>query len=442
MPTQDEQDYQDYLDYLEYQKRGQVPEPVKAPEEQYGQVETAANRGLNSLLMGYLPQVKGGIAKVSGNDYISARDRESARLSQMAEQNPGSALAGDIAGGLASIVIPGGSLAKGATLGKAALRGAGVAAAQGALMNPGEQKGEMAGLQVGNRLTNAAIAAPFGAVAGAGSAALNKAGRAAEDIAMVKQPGKLLDTVTGEINKAKGSLKSSIGSVQEKVDQALAGKQVTLSADEINSLSPEARDMVLNAVRPNNPSILQPATSYTGEAADVNAVKKALYDEARFAERTLAGDPKLNKLRNQEMGTAGGRLAGRLESSIPEVGPLQSRTSDLYKLSDLLQQQTQNAPLEGIKRGTGTTGAGVIDKVAQETGVDLGALGDRIKTASGRVLKDSVPEVLMEPRKLAVRASIEAGAKANKVPQKAREAQLRALLNTILLPRDNNEPRR
>lgn len=121
--------------------------------------------------------------------YIADRDQNAARQEQQRKDFPvstgGASLAGGVIGGIAtSPLIPIPMAAKAGTpLLQLVAKGAGVGALQGAgygaVSNPGETKGEISPLQLGDRASNALTGAEFGAVIGGGaplvSAAINKA---------------------------------------------------------------------------------------------------------------------------------------------------------------------------------------------------------------------------------------------------------------------------
>lgn len=239
------------------------------------------------LLMGYAPQVEAGISrgiekvggllgmgpeaedeklraqgfKVPERSYISERDRIADEYRGLEESNPKSYMAGNLGGALATVPLMGGAGAAtkaGSFLGNMA-KATGAGAAYGALQNPGDIKGEIAGLQLEDRLEGAKQGAKFGAGAMVGSAVASKGlqklansskamkefsnalalkssgamlkdyrriyGRGREDdIAetMFKEglvvPGQSVDDVANAVKPVKESVGSQIGNIYKSVD--------------------------------------------------------------------------------------------------------------------------------------------------------------------------------------------------------------------------------
>ena len=120
--------------------------------------------------------------------YIAARDSFNKSGQALAEQNPKSALAGNIAGMITTSIIPGGMVAKGAQVGKAgigatALKGAVTGAVEAAAMNPGDVEGEFSPLQISDRIDNAKYGAAFGAAGGLAAGTIGKAVNKAKGMA-------------------------------------------------------------------------------------------------------------------------------------------------------------------------------------------------------------------------------------------------------------------
>lgn len=105
--------------------------------------------------------------------YAERRDFLRDRNKTAAEAHPRAALAGEIAGGLASAaVIPGGAAAGGArTLGQLAKAGARVGAAYGAASGLGSSEADLTHGEVGRALLDTGLGAAGGAVLGAGAEA-------------------------------------------------------------------------------------------------------------------------------------------------------------------------------------------------------------------------------------------------------------------------------
>lgn len=152
---------------------------AKKSGPEYGQAQTALEHGANAMALGYLPQLQAAAQKpifsvlntLTGQDvepdsYVEARDANIQRLAAEEKQNPKTALASQVGGGLVgglAMPIPGGA-AKGlvGALGKGAAMGAGY----GLLQNPGDVEGKVDPIQLNERLNNAKSGAMIGGIAG------------------------------------------------------------------------------------------------------------------------------------------------------------------------------------------------------------------------------------------------------------------------------------
>lgn len=142
-------------------------------------------------LMGYLPNIQAASEqvtfpimsalsgqKVEADQYVKARDAYKQRDVSLQKEAPGSYLAGELAGAVAT-PVPGMGLLKSSKVG-AKLGSAGLAAARGAigsaLYNPGDVAGEVSGLQLGERVKQ-------GAVGGLMGGGMTKSGQGLEKLA-------------------------------------------------------------------------------------------------------------------------------------------------------------------------------------------------------------------------------------------------------------------
>lgn len=144
------------------------------PKPKDDRVQTFTEQAGQSVSLGYLPKISAAVTKgisklgfldpavAAEIDKQSVSDLERARLSEMemrAKENPGSALAGGVAGGL---LLPGGAAKSGLSVGARALRAAGQGAAVGALSSQGPlEEGEDA-LQLNKRLGAGLLGGAFG----------------------------------------------------------------------------------------------------------------------------------------------------------------------------------------------------------------------------------------------------------------------------------------
>lgn len=202
----------------------------------HGKAETALESFGKGLTFGYLPQIQAGVEKATdfltgspSEPYVQIRDANVRRQKAQAEENPGTALGSEVAGGIVSgIAAPGAifgkagqaakaaeavkaaeelknasTLAKLANTGvrvvKGAAEGAKIGGIYGAIQNPGDVEGEVSPLQLDQRLENAKTGAKFGGLVG-GAAPL------------------IVDTVKGAVKVAPGVAKAAA----KKVGKVLA----------------------------------------------------------------------------------------------------------------------------------------------------------------------------------------------------------------------------
>ena len=105
--------------------------------------------------------------------YRMVRDRDRGANKTAEATHPSLYAGGELAGGLA-VPIPGGGLAKGASLTQKMGQGAKVAAGMGAALGAGKSEEEGVGGVLGDAALNAAVAAPLGAASGAAAHGLGK----------------------------------------------------------------------------------------------------------------------------------------------------------------------------------------------------------------------------------------------------------------------------
>lgn len=160
-----------------YQAQGAAT-PQAAPEERPSAFGRAARFADNmvrqvarGVTFGFADELAAGMRSLGGTPYDQALGEERARDAAFEQSNPVAAVAGQVAGG---VLLPGGSLARGASLGGSIARGAGLGAAQGALTGFGEGQGGVA-----NRVVNAGQGAALGTVIGGAVPAALAGGAAA-----------------------------------------------------------------------------------------------------------------------------------------------------------------------------------------------------------------------------------------------------------------------
>lgn len=127
----------------------------------------------DTATMGYGPNIIAGVktGSLSSPEYMQERDELNQALQELREESPTAALAGDITGGVASAVLPGGALAKGAGLGTKLLASVAIGAGIGALQDTPDIPGEAGEIDAEERAKQAATGAGVGLITqGAGSA--------------------------------------------------------------------------------------------------------------------------------------------------------------------------------------------------------------------------------------------------------------------------------
>lgn len=165
-----------------------------------GKAQTTLEHGANALSLGYLPQMQAAAApliykglnaltgqNVEPDSYVNERDQNIKRLEAEQTENPKTALASQVGGGvLGAAIVPMGAAAEGAGIGKAALQGARFGAGYGFLQNPGDTEGEVNPLQLKDRVENAgqglATGGITGGVTGAAAKVLRGAAGASENL--------------------------------------------------------------------------------------------------------------------------------------------------------------------------------------------------------------------------------------------------------------------
>jgi len=199
--TPEEQNELQLLEQEEAQFQELQPQPKDGG---FGEeVRTFAEGAGQALTLGHLPQIQAG-AQLAGDfledtfigdngedpTFTELRDQNIRDIKNREARNPKSAIGGQVAGTLGSLLIPGGALLKGASvaakgakgatalsnlfkasnIAKATATGAGV----GLLQNPGDVEGEIGGLQLGERLKGAGEGGALGVLFGAGGKAAKK----------------------------------------------------------------------------------------------------------------------------------------------------------------------------------------------------------------------------------------------------------------------------
>jgi hypothetical protein len=232
-------------------------------------------------------------------DYVKRRDAENKRTEELREQHPGSFYTGTGLGAVATALVPGVNIAKGATWGARALNAGRAGAIMGAAINPGETEGELSGPQVNERIRGAGLGAAMGMgfqAAGDGiSTAVQKAPallrRLAEKTAVNatgatgKQASEFSDDAGRELLD-RGIVR--FGDSQEKIAQR-AGKAVDAANDQIDtaltSLDAQGVSVDGNKIRESIQNKIKELSSDPSQADIVRMLKSELenLDEALAA---------------------------------------------------------------------------------------------------------------------------------------------------------------
>ena len=150
----------------------QLQAPASAKASESGAAQAALEGFGQTATMGYLPQIQAAIEPaftkvadlVTGNNvydslpsYVERRDANIKRHAEQARAHPTASTVGKGAGIAAGMLVPGGAIAKGASLGKSVAQGAVSGLVQGAAYNPGDAEGVVDPLQLQDRAVNAGI---------------------------------------------------------------------------------------------------------------------------------------------------------------------------------------------------------------------------------------------------------------------------------------------
>jgi len=275
--------------------------------------------------------------------YSKMRDRRRDLHKETEKAQPGAYLAGQVGGGLATALIPGGALlqaTKGATTGAKILAGAAAGGVGGGIVGAGESEAELIGKdkEIGRFATDVAKGAGIGAVAGgglAGGGVLAKKGfdKTMDIVSDVTQPiktrvegfkrgfrqsieeskkdpgildGKQLGQVTKVLRATKESLQETKGALRTK--------------KELSDLAQEAKDILLRKTKGSDMKEALEAKMQIDDLTDEEALIISLMDDepnaikewvADKAATTLPGDIKKEDYLNVLDLGAGRRVKGR-----------------------------------------------------------------------------------------------------------------------------------
>jgi hypothetical protein len=170
------------------------------PREQYSKLGSGAMGAVDAASFGFADELAGAGGFITGNGYEATRDSVRKNMELAQQDNPFSYGAGQVGGGLATALVPGGALLRGAQGATKLGRAMAVGAGQGAAYGVGS--GETLEDRVGGGVKGALIG---GATAG-GANVLGKALTSARRVPIGRAPtdDALMEQAKGALNNTKG----------------------------------------------------------------------------------------------------------------------------------------------------------------------------------------------------------------------------------------------
>lgn len=210
-----------------------------------GVLESAGRGALQQVTLGFADEIYGGARALMGEDYAKNRDESRAAFKAAEEENPDAYLAGEGAGIVGTMLIPGlGELGAAKSLGGAVLGGAALGAAQGLGSSEADlTKGDVDGAAIDTGL-GALTGGAAGAVGhGVGRVVDRVAGRAARGVEEATAAQKAIEAakVDKDIASKLGRYRSGVQSASRDLEvlgregAALPGKVGERAADYIAS---------------------------------------------------------------------------------------------------------------------------------------------------------------------------------------------------------------
>lgn len=357
--------------------------PDRAPQElgDYNEGATTVEHFANGAMLGYLPQVQAAAQKpifglmnmLKGTDvepdrYVDARDANIERLAKQAEINPKAAMGGELAGMAAgSMVIPApmpkflegtGAGIKG--LGRAMGKGAVYGGEYGAVANPGDVQGEVAPMQLGERIGKSIEGAESGAKFGGGLNLLGKTIGAAPKVAKVAM-STLLGPSTKNIdyylkNSEAVNGAKSIEELKGKVDEIVGGLRGEVEKGKMSVA--EAKEALKEVERKIADSRKESNFNYSVTKTQVN---QALRDAREELSKAVTGKVQELKDVKAPLGMADDVVAagkdlrdknviGGSQKAMETLGP--SDTAKTYSVYKELKALHNGMNIGGIAPGT------------------------------------------------------------------------------------------
>lgn len=360
------------------------PNDIKVVESEpnksdYSELESAGLGALQGATLGYADELEAALRSMfPGEKYTDLRDTIRARYTQAEKENPKSYLAGNIGGGIATTAIPGMGIAKGASLGKAALQAGALGAVTGLGVSEADlTKGDIAGAAI-----DTTVGGVLGATTGALGQKLSKAltptntearavaratkalgakplpenisaGKAVLDEDLLNIFGgspKLAKNIQGKISQLEGDIvqpvlqgvSSNVGkpqAIQQVLQKGTAKSPMDMITSSINK--------VMTDQDPNLPANILQKTKRT--------ISKELFAWNKKIEQT-GGDPKqLNELRKTLDGyiKSLNKNAFKIEDSKPKIDALLNLREELNSTLRNISSEISTGAGEDLTRAMG-----------------------------------------------------------------------------------------
>lgn len=287
-----------------------------------GMLESGLRGAAQRATFGFADEIAGGAeALFTDKPYEEARDESRAAFSEAEQANPGSYLAGEVAGTIGTAFIPGvgalGTAAKGASLAKTA----GAAALGAGIEGLGDSEAELGSAEMaGDVATSAALGGAGGAILSKGAQLLPKAGRAV---------GEFVDPYAQKLSKRLS------GHAEEKAFEATGAKVGDLK----RLLAQEGGDLARSGeTQKRLGRTLLDKDLLTKKTEGGRASKIAAFLTGADADDIASGV-------KAEMKTIGGDIGGFVKILDRAEGTPSIRTSDV---EDLLIERLKKMPTEEL----------------------------------------------------------------------------------------------
>jgi hypothetical protein len=269
----------------------------------------------NWALGGYAPQVFGAIGAAGGlltgdtnikNNYVKARDSETAYLNEQSDKSPIAYGIGAATGG-AMLATRGGATEEVSGYAQAAGRGAKAGAIWGALANPGDKEGEINPAQLAERMKNGVIGGTLGLLFGVGGQAATEG---AEAISNTKAYGAVKDFFSNYLGSIKPDEKEIAALSDTVAPERGVQAQIKYALDQNEKATAAGIQ-------------LQPHELFPHDGELRNAYKAAL-NSGKFKEAQLARGDLINEIVTK-MGSgfqSGGKTAANAISDVSNLTDL------------------------------------------------------------------------------------------------------------------------